>query len=958
MNAELLYTSAPQGLKQGSRGFCTVLSTVGMPLNIATKLESLSGYRHLHPSGTPDAAKNPVNHSHLKLTVGGRTLSVISRISDYGLDYSQRTNKLAHHVVVDSPMPACGPAALLGDPSVIRSEWDGNCVNIPAPPSFPALSVEPVVCQAWESIAGDAGWAGVVANAWLNNASKPIFLIFSEDQSPEILPLIAEAIAILPPSKRWQATFGTYVTNLPPDVDCKVRCVVAGSDEARMASARGVVIDLTSPLGQAASSDAVDAARSGRMIGRGASSIAVPPSTYEKSEQTIPVQSEPIHDDEELELVHDFDPERPFGETTVGAPPSLRMVKKEKSLLPGPVTGTSERKFNQRTTAVVIGLAAIAIAFAGIAIILFKPRWTGLDVTGIGDQTTNIALTEEKESDDRGTKPIEKEHPSDLAPDKKHVDAGKKPPPTENKFLSDEEYALIKDKIKVKIFAQDIPEIHPVAIRGKAIVAELHLDNDTPITPVMMDAFRRFKEKAEYVLLSENDGNPVELGKNESGVIIVPLDCKQETCAVTVKKNNLSQKSTDIPIIDAAKAEDFELSLTGSECNNKEIAFCFPGERIKIDVKIINKNPHAEQYLQHFSRNAVFTLVAQDKDLQVSIIKDTYSSEIIIPTNATGENLKAYASFPNNAFQISTHPICFIDSLTGLVSISPSFDTNLLMQPVDFRNKNLNAKYGKIKPEELLSIDQILDPKDSSPDAQALRVLIEEISYLKDKLKVVNEDLGQFYGVLKNDINQSGLLRELSELCEGFRISLSEEPSKFKEIDRSRSLVVLASRINELTREVFKTVADTQDNQVIMKLEGNAQKRHPIDASVSEPNKSENMVKFLDEVAFFKWYLAKKKSNARGYLIFNSGMTKILEVVPDVAFRMNKLDLTRKFRIDRPLDEICAVGETGDLVTNICHFNLPVCIRFTSSKSKAKGKSGMTDSKVIPQQVDLPNPGN
>ena len=75
MNAELLYTSAPQGLKQGSRGFCTVLSTVGMPLNLATKLESLSGYRHLYPSGTPDASKNPVGFSHLRFM----SVAVMSR---------------------------------------------------------------------------------------------------------------------------------------------------------------------------------------------------------------------------------------------------------------------------------------------------------------------------------------------------------------------------------------------------------------------------------------------------------------------------------------------------------------------------------------------------------------------------------------------------------------------------------------------------------------------------------------------------------------------------------------------------------------------------------------------------------------------------------------------------------------------------------------------------------------
>jgi hypothetical protein len=330
-----------------------------MPLNIATKLESLSGYRHLHPSGTPDAAKNPVNHSHLKLTVGGRTLSVISRISDYGLDYSQRTNKLAHHIVVDSPMPTCGPAALLGDSSVIRSEWDGNCVNIPTPPAFPALSVEPAVCRAWESIAGDAGWAGVVANAWLNNASKPIFLIFSEDQSPEILPLIAEAIAILPPSKRWQATFGTYVTNLPPDVDCKVRCVVAGSDEARMASARGVVIDLTQPCGPAPSSEAATAARNGTCVGALSN---VPPlhGSLEVDEEHPPAIGDTIEDSEPT----DFDPERPFGTQSAGPPPTIRSGT-------GRIAPTLKQENNNRTnknklpfvvTAVLVSFIAIAVS--------------------------------------------------------------------------------------------------------------------------------------------------------------------------------------------------------------------------------------------------------------------------------------------------------------------------------------------------------------------------------------------------------------------------------------------------------------------------------------------------------------------------------------------------------------------------------------------------------------------
>jgi len=358
MNAELLYTSAPQGLKQGSRGFCTVLSTVGMPLNIATKLESLSGYRHLHPSGTPEAARNPVNHSHMKLTVGGRTLSVISRISDYGLDYSKRTNKLAHHIVVDSPMPTCGPAALLGDPSLMRSEWDGICLNIPTPPAIPSLTVEPAHCSLWESMTGDAGWAGVLANGWLNPTNKPIFIVFSEDQSTQLLALIAQAIALLPTAKRWQATFGTYVTNLPPDVDCKVRCVVAGSDEARMASARGVVIDLTRPCGPAPSSEAAAAARNGTCVGA-RSNVPLSHGSLEVEEQQPPTIGDRVEDSETT----DFDPEQPFGTQSVGPPPTIRSGT-------GRITPSLKQENNNRTIKKILPFIATAVLASFIAIVV------------------------------------------------------------------------------------------------------------------------------------------------------------------------------------------------------------------------------------------------------------------------------------------------------------------------------------------------------------------------------------------------------------------------------------------------------------------------------------------------------------------------------------------------------------------------------------------------------------
>ena len=267
MTIELLYTSAAQGLKQGSRGFCTVVCTAGLPINLAQRLEALSGYRHLYQPGDQRADDNPVCHSHIRLAVGGKTLSILSRVGAYGVDYSQRTNKIAHHVVFDGAVPACGPAAVLSQSGIMRTNWDGECKTLQSGPQVPSIALQPAPCQEWKRMTGDAGWAGVVANAWLQPTGKPVWIVFSESQSASLLDLMQEATAILPESRRWQATFNTFCTNLPPDVECRVRCVIAGSDEARMSIARGTVLDLTKPMRVAPDNDATEASRNGFAVG-------------------------------------------------------------------------------------------------------------------------------------------------------------------------------------------------------------------------------------------------------------------------------------------------------------------------------------------------------------------------------------------------------------------------------------------------------------------------------------------------------------------------------------------------------------------------------------------------------------------------------------------------------------------------------------------------------------------
>lgn len=266
MSHELYYTSAPKGLQPGSRGFCTVAMTRGMPANLVDKVESLSGYRPLYPPRDPRAGQNPVVQAHLRIAVTGKSYSVLSRICDAGLDYTQRSNKFAHHVVLDAGDFAAargGPAWLLGRPGFMEAAWNGDVGLLPAPRPIPSGDVPPAVCNDWRQATGDAGWAGVLAEAFAGASGRVVFLVFQPGS--ELLPLIAEAVQLLPLDQRWSATFSTYFTGLAPGIACTCRGIVAGSPE--VAAARqvpgSIVLDLTKPLGRAPNGAYVEMARTG-----------------------------------------------------------------------------------------------------------------------------------------------------------------------------------------------------------------------------------------------------------------------------------------------------------------------------------------------------------------------------------------------------------------------------------------------------------------------------------------------------------------------------------------------------------------------------------------------------------------------------------------------------------------------------------------------------------------------
>ena len=266
MLQELIYTSAPAGLKPGSQGFCTVACTSGMPQNVVKLLESISGYRHVFLPPDQNVAQNPVVCSHLLLNMGGVPWHILSRTADAGLDYTQRVNKISHHLVLDkAELQEAGPSAVLSQYPFL-STWNQKPVLLPANKKLPAMAAQPRVCEQWAKLTGDAGWGGILAETALTK--RPVSIIFRPGIN--MLPLVDEALALLPPEVRWQVSFSTYCCNLPTGTGCHWKCLLIGSPEMSQSqlTPNTLVIDLTQALGPPPTGQLVEAARTGKLSGK------------------------------------------------------------------------------------------------------------------------------------------------------------------------------------------------------------------------------------------------------------------------------------------------------------------------------------------------------------------------------------------------------------------------------------------------------------------------------------------------------------------------------------------------------------------------------------------------------------------------------------------------------------------------------------------------------------------
>ncbi|MHB1556776.1 MAG: GAP1-N2 domain-containing protein, partial [Isosphaeraceae bacterium] len=369
MSQELHYTSVPRGLRPGTRGFCTVAATPQMASPLAERLENLSGYQPVYPAHDPLASRNPINFAHTRFTLGGRPVSILSRVGPAGLDYTGRANKYAHHVVLDAAeRPEGGPAWLLEQPGFIQKSWDGEPRMLPEGRSVPRGDRHAGVATAWAALAGDAGWAGALAESFLNDPKRPAFVVFRPGMN--LLPLFVEAIALLPPPRRWDVEFSTYLTQPPRGITYAWRGVLEGSPEAANAHRLPgtLVIDLCAAPGRAQGGPLVHTARTGEYREWQATAASPPPPFTPFGHPSAPVVKPiPGHG-------------APIPEPAAGAAGNYELIPElasrfQPANLPGREANATHSRSKSKTRAMVVAtLAACLLGMAGIGLVAY-PAW-------------------------------------------------------------------------------------------------------------------------------------------------------------------------------------------------------------------------------------------------------------------------------------------------------------------------------------------------------------------------------------------------------------------------------------------------------------------------------------------------------------------------------------------------------------------------------------------------------
>ena len=199
MPLQLVFTSAPQGLTPGRSGYCTVARHRAVPDRLAQLLESV---------GTPHERAEGETFTFRTLEAGDRHWFVLSRFVARGLDYTQRDNRLAHHLIFTAE-----EAALLAPPAALAARWKEWLSEWNGAPAWLEGETRPLALEAAAPLSPAVTWretAGTGAKAaWLVDATGAVAVgLRNPPANATLLRLFAESSALIGKAA-WHATFTT-----------------------------------------------------------------------------------------------------------------------------------------------------------------------------------------------------------------------------------------------------------------------------------------------------------------------------------------------------------------------------------------------------------------------------------------------------------------------------------------------------------------------------------------------------------------------------------------------------------------------------------------------------------------------------------------------------------------------------------------------------------------------------
>ena len=214
---QLIYTSAPRGLLSGQSGFCTVARSENLRPALVQRLEQISSYHYLRVAEAATASRNPTVSAFRLLDLRGAKYYVLTRIHPCGLDFTARTNHLAHHLIFqpDELTTLTTPAALLRLwPGWVKT-WQGEprVLEEIGSVSFAAVTKTFLPAQTWKLLTGDAGRA---AGLLESECVRGCYLVCPPGSEEQVLELYCETLELLNPEGRfplrpWRYGFTTFL---------------------------------------------------------------------------------------------------------------------------------------------------------------------------------------------------------------------------------------------------------------------------------------------------------------------------------------------------------------------------------------------------------------------------------------------------------------------------------------------------------------------------------------------------------------------------------------------------------------------------------------------------------------------------------------------------------------------------------------------------------------------------